>query len=168
MQRNSDDAIGGSAAWQPKTIVVGYNGTDSAEWALHRAIQLARVFAARVVVADVAVPTELQETPGAFGYLPYYGDLAEGGVWTDEALWQQHRSRIEELLGQDGIEYEFAGMIGEPVDEIIDVAEKRHADLIVVGTREPGFLARVLGASVSQDLARRAHCDVLVVHAREG
>jgi nucleotide-binding universal stress UspA family protein len=162
------EAFEGSVDWRLETVVVGYNGTSSAEWALHRAIQLARAFAAEVVIADVAVPTELQETPGAFGYLPYYEDMPEGGVRTDEVLWQQHRSRIEALFAQSGIRHEFSGLIGEPVAEIIDIAQQRNADLIVVGTHEPGFLARVLGASVSQDVARRAHCDVLVVHPPEG
>jgi nucleotide-binding universal stress UspA family protein len=51
------------------------------------------------------------------------------------------------------------------VDEILDVADEHHVDLIVVGTRELGFLDRLIAGSVSQGIARRAHCDVLIVHA---
>jgi nucleotide-binding universal stress UspA family protein len=62
------------------------------------------------------------------------------------------------------VTHEFAGVVGQPSAEIVDVAERRGADLIVVGTREPGFLERLLEGSVSQGVARRAHCDVLIVH----
>lgn len=160
----SEPASIGDGDWRLETIVVGYDGTSSAERALLRAIDLARAFESRVIVADVAVPLALQETPGAFGYMPYYGAMPDSGVWTNEAVWRQHRSQIEALFAESRVRHEFSGEIGDPVVEIIDVAEQRNADLIVVGTREPSFLERLLGGSVSQGVARHAHCDVLIVH----
>ena len=53
---------------------------------------------------------------------------------------------------------------GHASDEILRLAEERDADLIVVGTREPNLLARLLGHSVSGAVQRKAHCDVLIVH----
>jgi nucleotide-binding universal stress UspA family protein len=46
----------------------------------------------------------------------------------------------------------------------VELAEQRSANLIVVGTREPGLLKRLLGLSVSGSVERKARCDVLVVH----
>jgi nucleotide-binding universal stress UspA family protein len=103
---------------------------------------------------------------GAFGLMPYYYPAAEPEVRPDEAVWQQHRSRVQAFFAEAEVPGEFAGVIGQPADGIVDVAERHKAELIVVGTREPGFVERLLGGSVSvsQTVARRAHCDVLIAH----
>ncbi len=151
-----------------RTIVVGYDGTQPAERALARAAQLAQAFGARIIVADVAAPEPLQTTPGAFGFAPYYPYSAEQSMDFSEELWRQHRARIESFCAEAGVTHEFANVIGQPSEEIVETAERHKADLIVVGTREPGFLERLLEGSVSQGVARRAHCDVLIVHPEDG
>jgi nucleotide-binding universal stress UspA family protein len=153
----------------PRTIVVGYDGTAPAERALRRAAEYARAFGAEVVVVSVAAPQPLADVgaPGAFGLMPYVAYPAshpDDVVKQDEQLWRQHRQRVEALFADADLQVEFAGVAGEPGQELVDAAEQRHADLIVVGTRDPGFLERLLGGSVSQDVARRARCDVLIVH----
>lgn len=151
-----------------ETIVVGYDGTRSAERALTRACELARVFDARVVVVSVAALEPLATPgPGAFGLMPYLYSHGDEPVAADETLWRQHRERVQAFLADGGIPVEFAGAVGQPAEEIVELAAREQADLIVVGTREPGFLERLLGGSVSQDVARRAHCDVLIVHPHE-
>jgi len=150
-----------------ETIVVGYDGTTPAQRAIEHAAALAEAFGAAIVVVDVAPPVPLQGMPGAFGFMPYYAEPAVQEGATNETLWRQHRASIEALLAEGGVSHEFAGSIGEPVQEIVDAADRHAADLIVVGTREPGFLERLLEGSVSQGVARRAHCDVLIVHDAE-
>jgi nucleotide-binding universal stress UspA family protein len=150
------------------TIVVGYDGTHPAELALARAAELAQAFGSRLIVVDVAPPEPPPTMPGAFGLTPYYYVYTdEQDVRGDEELWRQHRARVKSFLAEPAVPHEFAGVVGEPVEEILDVADRGRADLIVVGTREPGFLERLLGGSVSQGVARRARCDVLVVHRLE-
>jgi nucleotide-binding universal stress UspA family protein len=46
---------------------------------------------------------------------------------------------------------------------LIDVADERDADLIVVGSREHGFLERLLARPVEEAVAQRAERDVLLV-----
>jgi nucleotide-binding universal stress UspA family protein len=148
-----------------KTILVGYDGTRSAEQALRRASELAHAFGSRVVVVSVAGPDPVPPD-GAFGLMPYY-DLGAGASAerrTDEELWNRHRAEVQQLFAGAGVDVEFAGVIGFPVEEIVEVAEQQKADLIVVGTREPGWLERIFGGSVSAGVARHARCDVLIVH----
>ena len=150
-----------------KTILVGYDGTRSAERALMRASELARAFGSKVVVANV---TRAELPPlgvGAFGLMPYLADPAPElgeAPRAHEALRQEHRERVRVLFAADGIPVEFADVVGQPAEELVALAEQHDADLIVVGTHEPGFLERLLAGSVSQDVARRAHRDVLIVH----
>jgi nucleotide-binding universal stress UspA family protein len=52
---------------------------------------------------------------------------------------------------------------GSPADKIIKAAAKEHADLIVMGAKGLGAIARFLLGSVSTRVVQHAHCTVLVV-----
>ena len=148
-----------------ETIVVGYDGSEPAEHALGRAVALTKASGAKLVVVDVAGATPVEGTDGAFGMTPYaypYSSF-EAGELADDALWHAHRARVKAFLAERGVEAEFSGVVGQPADELVDVAEQRNAGLIVVGTRDPGMLERLFGGSVSQGVAKHAHCDVLIV-----
>ena len=62
------------------------------------------------------------------------------------------------------MEADYVPAVGDAARTIAMLAEERDADLIVLGTREPGLVDRVLRQSVSQSVARRAHRDVMIVH----
>ena len=68
------------------------------------------------------------------------------------------------MLDEDCIAADYVVGLGDPADLIVETAEQKGADMIVVGTSEPGFISRLLGLSVSETVQRRAHCDVLIVH----
>jgi nucleotide-binding universal stress UspA family protein len=149
-----------------KTIVVGYDGSEASDLALERVAELAPLLQAKVIVTSVETPVA---TAGlADAYLPP-GPL--GDVEFDVERQEHEREERDRLLArarsyfdERGIAAEIAPTVGPPVDEIIEVAERHDADLIVVGTHEPGLLERLFRGSVSQGVVRRAHCDVLVVH----
>ena len=53
--------------------------------------------------------------------------------------------------------------LGKPAEEIMEVASTHHADLIVMGAKGLGAIARFLLGSVSTRVVQHAHCSVLVV-----
>ena len=54
---------------------------------------------------------------------------------------------------------------GDPKDRIVQVAQERGVDLVVLGTKGSTGRDRVLAGSVAENVVRRATCPVLSVHA---
>jgi nucleotide-binding universal stress UspA family protein len=138
-----------------KTIVVGYDHTDPSKRALERAAELAKAFDARIIVTSVA--PLLHSSPRAAASGP--ADPVDSLSHHEEELREAQRA-----LDEEGISAELVPAIGEPAAAIVRLADERDADLVVVGTREVGVIQRVLGQSVSQEIARRIHRDVMIVH----
>jgi nucleotide-binding universal stress UspA family protein len=55
---------------------------------------------------------------------------------------------------------------GNPADEIVATADDHDVDLVVVGARGLGGMARLLLGSVSERVLRHARCPVLIVKER--
>jgi nucleotide-binding universal stress UspA family protein len=136
-----------------KTILVGYDDTKESKRALLRAAEIAKAFDSSLHVTSVA--PLLVGTPRMMG--PY--DPTEPPA--------EHAAQLEHakaLLAERGIEPTLEEAHGDPADMIVEVAERIHADLIVVGTHDRSLIERALGLSVSGAVARKAECDVLIVH----
>ena len=163
------------------TIVVGYDGSDAAERALARAADLAQALSARLVVVSVTGSAHVPAAAPAFEPAPVLvppiaaGPVATGGTVLPEyppasqppepeELAQRQLERARMSLASRPLEAEYVVEVGDPAERLLDVADQRDADLIVVGSRERGFLERLLGHGVDEAVARRADRDVLLVH----
>ena len=124
-------------------ILLAFNDTEASNRALERAAQLATLYEATLVVTSV--------TPVAIGSAP---DMTPG----------QELRRAEALLRERGVEPELVEAVGDIALAIVETAERYGAGLIVIGTREPSQVERMLGHSVSEQVQRMAGCDVLIVH----
>jgi nucleotide-binding universal stress UspA family protein len=135
------------------TIVVGYDDTEPSKRALERAADIAEKFGSRLLVTSVAPVM----TPAGHG---------TAGIDPTDTPSEHHvdLQHAHSYLTGRNLSAELQPAIGEPAETIVEVAEQNGADLIVLGTREPGILERLLGTSVSQAVSRHAHCDVLIVH----
>ncbi len=144
------------------TIVVGYDGTEGAELALERAVGIAEVFSSNLVVAVVEQVVAASVASVGMGAVPVLVAEPLEGSWARESQIERARA----LLDARGVSYEIVSPIGNVAAEIVDVADEHGADLIIVGTHEPGLLERLFVGSVSGRVARTANCDVLVVHQK--
>lgn len=138
------------------TIVVGYDGGEAANRALERAATLAKQFGSKLIVTSVA-PVTTPTVGRSIG-----ADPTEPVADHDAQL-----TAAKQYLEGVGLEAEYVEALGHPGDGIVATANEKGADLIVVGTRELGLVQRLLGMSVSDQVAHHAHCDVLIVHSHE-
>jgi nucleotide-binding universal stress UspA family protein len=147
-------------------IVVAYDGTEPAERALARAVELAAALHAKLVVgtvepnyptADIAV----YMGDGGFG-LPLIAPMEADMEHAER--WKQHLAETRRFVESHGVEVEMVSPTGRPAEEIVEIAAQHNAQLIVVGTHESSMLRRLFRGSVSAGVVQKAHCDVLVVH----
>jgi nucleotide-binding universal stress UspA family protein len=136
-----------------KTIVLGYDDSEVSHRALERAAELTKAFASELVVTSV---TPIMTSIGR-----------SGGPIDPTDPPERHAAELaaaRTFLEGQGINADYQPALGNPADTIVELAQQRDADLIVVGTHEPNVLERLLGQSVSQSVSHKAHCDVLIVH----
>jgi nucleotide-binding universal stress UspA family protein len=164
-----------------KMIVVGYDGSAAAERALARAADIAEAVSAHLTLVSVTASAHVPVSVSAFEPAtvlvpPAAASLARGGTLPvpeyqpeppgtePQELARRHLEQARMSLASRGVEADYVVEVGDPVERLLDVADRRDADLIVVGSRERGFLERLLGHPVDQAVARRADRDVLLVH----
>ena len=134
-------------------ILVAYDETDASKRALERAVELAQAFGAKVSITSVA-PVMPASVRGAGPVDP-----------TDTPqMRREELKRAHAHLEEQGLDAELIPATGDPAETIVSIADDLGADLVVVGTREPKLVDRILRQSVSQQVARQVHRDLLIVH----
>ncbi len=131
------------------TIVVGYVPKPEGEAALERAVAEAQLRDQPLVVVN--------STSG--------GAYADASWATDEQLTAA-KQRIEAA----GVPYELVhAVVGrEPAEHVVEVAEKAHASLLVIGLRRRTSVGKFLLGSSASTILMQAPCPVLAVKAPGG
>src|ERR671916_702550 len=146
----------------PTRILLATDGSDEAELAALKAVDLAQSTDSELHVVHVGVvPRFLESYPRTRGYDGWlYEQLAE----ESRALLRKLSWRVKVAGGT------VAGThlrMGEADLEIVGLAKKLGADLIVMGCRGRRGIRRAVGGSVSDAVIRHAPCPVLVVPSNE-
>lgn len=136
-------------------IVVGTDGSDTADVAVQRAAALAKLTGARVELVS--------------GYREDYSLVAGTGMWVGDLAEDARKSAdgcLESTamrLRADGLEVETHCMGGDPADALIDVAEATNASLIVVGSKGMRGGRRFMLGNVPNKVSHHAPCSVMIV-----
>ena len=141
-----------------KTVVVGTDGSDTAQRAVGEAARLAADHGARLVVVTAYEPTgdELVETSGAPSDLKWMlTDRVQAEELTRAGREAAHEAGVARVSAQ--------AVAGSPADVLLEAAVDYGADCIVVGSVGLTSRTHFLG-SVASSVAHHAPCDVLVVH----
>jgi nucleotide-binding universal stress UspA family protein len=145
-----------------ESIVVGTDGSDTANVAVAEAAQLAKAAGARVHVVSA--------------YHPLRGaKVSASGAGGEQAAWQVQpdagaESAVNEalaILRMDGVQAEAHTRTGDPAEAILEVAEEEDASLIVVGNKGMTGAKRFLLGSVPSKLSHHAPCSVLIVRTSD-
>lgn len=134
-------------------ILLAVDGSTHAERAAEVAAEMARCGKSQltVVVAYDRVPAYLGE--------PNLQAAITARISEAEAILEKALS----IIGDVGTPVKTTILEGQPAEAILNVAETRQADLIVMGSRGLGQLAGLLLGSQSQKVVSHATCPVLIV-----
>ena len=78
---------------------------------------------------------------------------------TERKLVQRYGAKLQNA----GYAVDEICRLGNPADEILDIASEKHVDLIVTGAKGLGAIARFFLGSVSTRIVQHSSCSVLVV-----
>jgi len=156
--------VRGEAVVFPTQILLATDGSEEATLASSTAADLARSTGSELHVVYVEPATYVYEMA------EWEASRADMRDELERAAGEMAGSRLEEQLEKMGeIGAKISGTharVGFPDAEIVRLAGKLGAGLIVLGSRGRGPLRRALMGSVSDSVVRHAHCPILVVRAQ--
>ena len=141
------------------SIVAGTDGSDTAAEAVRQATELARQLGAKIYLVSAYEP------------VPESRLRAERFQVPEDLQWMINpREDVERTLEQGaeamraaGVDVETLAREGDPADAILDVAEEKGADLIVIGNKGMTGAKRFLLGSVPNKVSHHAPCSVMII-----
>lgn len=135
-------------------VLVPIDGSDPADAALEYAFE-------RFGDADVTALYVMDPVDGAWG-----PGSADGWLATAEDRSEVVLSTVEERAAEAGRDVETDSVVGRPARAIVEYAEERGVDHVVMGSHGRDGISRVLLGSVAETVVRRSPVPVTVVRDR--
>jgi nucleotide-binding universal stress UspA family protein len=147
-----------SASGVPTKIVVGTDGSATADRAVHRAVAMAKALGAELIIVSAynnRAPT----------------GVAAAGVNIDAGWVAAAKTGAEKVAedaaaqaASDGVaNVSYRAVSGEPSEALLLVTQDEGADLLVVGSKGMQSTARFLLGPIANKVSRKVSCDLLIV-----
>jgi nucleotide-binding universal stress UspA family protein len=136
-------------------ILLAVDGSDHARHAAQKAAELVRAIK----------PTELHIV-AAYNIIPMYTGVPDLQI-TFEALKRDAQRILDKTVmdvGEVPCAVQTEVLEGAAAEAILNAANARKSDLIIMGSRGHGGLTGLLVGSTSQKVVAHAHCPVMIVH----
>lgn len=147
-----------------KKILVPLDGSDHSNKALDYALDLAEKYSAEIKLLTVAQPVIVTESM----FLTQPMMPPESTVMYINEIETAHKKILQNAFkkakeAKPNIKILKQLENGRPADRIVEIANSQDFDLIVMGSRGIGGIKEFLLGSVSNRVADRANCPVLLV-----
>jgi nucleotide-binding universal stress UspA family protein len=128
-------------------ILLAYDGTKPSDLAFERALEVAKRFHAPIHIVAVAWSAEVETHVSL--------DKARVQCW-------EYLKPLRDRGAAAQVDLELEVVEGNPSEQIVAVADRFGADLLVIGHRRRKVLSRLAEASVAKRVIDHAHCSVMV------
>ena len=141
------------------SIVVGTDGSETANEAVRQATELAKAVGSSIELVSAYEPVssarlreEAQQVPKDLEWMVNPREDVDATL-----------KAAAEQIGGAGVDVHTHAREGDPADAILDVAEERNSDLIIVGNKGMTGAKRFLLGSVPNKVSHHAPCSVLII-----
>lgn len=139
-----------------RRIGVGYDGGPEAQAALAFAAALGHATGSTLAVHSVVEDMVPLLSPGEWMALK---DWDHNHMW--EGRRQSAQAEAEEAVSLLDVATEVTSAIGDPGLQMRELSKR--VDLVIVGSRRWGPVARLVSGSVGETLVSAAHCSIMIV-----
>ena len=142
-------------------MIVAYDGSDASKKAIDTALQCADK--EDEITLLTIIPAELSESSFTKMLLPTidFSQLVKSGTFKEKAM--ESLSKVAKEIEGEVKKVDIIVESGDPADEILMVAKRVAADIILIGYKGYGKEGRFLLGSVTDKVVRHAGVSVLVV-----
>jgi nucleotide-binding universal stress UspA family protein len=154
---------GQSGSGVPTKIVVGTDGSATAERAVHKATALAKAVGAELIIISAYNNRAPAATPAGAGI-----SIDSSWVAAAQTAAETVARDAAEQAKSDGVtSVSYNAVAGEPSEALVQATQDQGADLLVVGSKGMQSTARFLLGPIANKVSRKVDCDLLIVETSE-